>query len=82
MGAKPLRIRLNKIDGFIRSYGGKFRYLVFFVHGLFDKICHKIKYLINEKCGTKDSTNQNFGKIRTDSYNSLPIEKNRLFIML
>ena len=82
MGAKPLGIRLNKIDGFIRFYGGKFRYLVLFDHGLFGKICDKIKYLINEKCGTTDSTNQNFGQIRIDSYNSLSIEKNRLFIML
>ena len=47
MGAKPLGIRLNKIDGFIRFYGGKFRYLVLFDHGLFGKICDKIKYLIN-----------------------------------
>ena len=28
-GAKPLRIRLNKIDGFVRNYDGT-RYLVLF----------------------------------------------------
>ena len=44
-------------------------------YGLFDKICDKIKYLISEKSGITDSINHNFGKIRIDSYNSLPIEK-------
>ena len=36
---------------------------------------NKIRYLISEKSGITDSINQNFGKIRIDSYNSLPIEK-------
>ena len=44
-------------------------------HGLFNKICNKIKYLISEKDGITDSINHNFEKIRIDSYNSLPIEK-------
>ena len=39
------------------------------------KICDKIKYLITGKSGITDSINLNFGKIRIDSYNSLPIEK-------
>ena len=68
-------IRFDKIDGFIRVRGGEFRYLVLFGYGLFDKIYGKIKYLISEKNGITDSVNHNFGKIRTDSYNSLPIEK-------
>ena len=37
--------------------------------------CDKIKYLISKKSGITDSINHNFGKIRIDSYNSLPIEK-------
>ena len=36
MGAKPLRIRYNKIDGFIKIHN-KIRYLV-----LFDEKCDKI----------------------------------------
>ena len=60
--AKPLLIRFNKIDGFIKTHNG-FRCLV------------HLKYLISEKSGIKDSINHNFGKIRIDSYNSLPIEK-------
>ena len=39
------------------------------------KICDKIKYLISGKIGITDSIYLNFGKIRIDSYNSLPIEK-------
>ena len=51
------------------------RYLVLFDYGWCDKICDSIKYLIIEKSGITDSINNNFGRIRTDSYNSLPIEK-------
>ena len=41
----------------------------------YDKICEKIKYLISEKSGITDSINQNFVRIKTDSYNSFPTEK-------
>ena len=49
MGPKPLRIRFDKIGGYIRVCGGEFRYLVLFDCGLFDKTYYKVKYLINEK---------------------------------
>ena len=42
-GPKPLPVRFDKIDGFIRLRGGKFIHLVLFDYGLFDKICDKIK---------------------------------------
>ena len=67
---KPLRIRLDKIDRIIRVYGGEFRYLVLFDHGLLDKICDKIKYLMNEKSGITNSFNYNFGKIFTYGKNT------------
>ena len=70
-----MRIRFNKIDGFVRVRGGKFRHLVLFDYGLFDKICDKIQYLMSEKSGVTDRINHSFTKIRIDSYNSLPIEK-------
>ena len=70
-----LRISFDKIDGFIRVRCGEFRYLVLFNHGFFEKICDKIKYLMSEKSGITDSINNNFGKIKTDSHNSLAIEK-------
>ena len=40
-----------------------------------NKIFDRIKYILSEKSGITDSVNHNFGKIRIDSYNSLPIEK-------
>ena len=39
------------------------------------------KYFISKKSGITNSINHNFGKIRIDSYNSLPLKKNKLFIM-
>ena len=65
-----LRIRFDKIEGLIKTHNG-IRCLVLFDYGWFDKTCDRIKYLISEKSGITD----NFGKIRIDSYNSLPIEK-------
>ena len=64
MGPKPLCVRFEKIDGFIRVHSGKFRHLVLFDYGLFDKICDNIKYLISKKGVLTDSINHNFGKIR------------------
>ena len=43
------------------------------------KNCDKIKYLISKKCGITNSINYNFGKIRIDSCNSLPIRKILIF---
>ena len=74
-GAKPLRIRFNEIDGFIISLDGKIKHFILFDYGLFNKICGKIKYLIGKKGGITNNINHNFGKIRIDSYNSLPIMK-------
>ena len=68
-----MRIRYDKIDGFIRIYN-RIRYLVLFDEWC-DKICDRIKYLISKKSGITYSINHNFGIIRIDSYNSLPIEK-------
>ena len=47
MGEKPLHIRYNKIDGFIKIHT-KIRHLVLFDEWC-DKICHRIKYLFSEK---------------------------------
>ena len=54
---------------------GKIQHLVLFDYELFDQICNKIKYLISKKSGFKNSINHNFGKIRIDSYNYLPIQE-------
>ena len=49
------------------------------VNRLFDKIYDKINHLIGDKSFIPDSINHNFVKIRTDSFNSLPIEKKMAF---
>ena len=68
-----MNIRFDKIDGFIISLDGKIKHLILFDYGLFNKICDKIKYLISKKSDNINNINHNFGKIRIDSYNSLPI---------
>ena len=45
---KPLRIRFNKIDGFIISLDGKIKHLILFGYGLFNEICDKTKDLISK----------------------------------
>ena len=49
---KPLHIRFDKIDEFIRVYGG-IRYLVLFGPESYDAIYDKFRYLINRKSGIK-----------------------------
>ena len=63
-GPKPLRIRFDKIDSFIRVLDGEIKHLALFDTGLFDKFCDKIKYLMGEKSGSAYSINHNFRKIR------------------
>ena len=48
-GPRPLRIRLDKLGGFIVSLYGKITHLTLFHYRLFDKICDKIEYLISKK---------------------------------
>ena len=48
MGAKPLHIRFNETDGFIKIHNG-IRWLILFDYEWFDKICNRIKYVISKK---------------------------------
>ena len=59
-GPKPLRISFGKIDGFIMSLDGQIKHLILFDYGLFNKVCHKIKYLISKKSSFTNSINHNF----------------------
>ena len=47
---KPMRIRFDKIVGFIRIYDGT-RYLTLFGSGNYDAIYNRIRYLMILKCG-------------------------------
>ena len=48
IGSKPLYIRFDEIDGFIRFYNGT-RYLVLFGPEKYDAIFNRIRYLIGVK---------------------------------
>ena len=50
-GAKPLRIKFDKINGLIRVYGGT-TYLVLFGSGKNDAIYNSIRNLISQKRGS------------------------------
>ena len=69
-------ISFDKIDGFIISLDGKTEHLILFDYGLLDKICYNSKYIISKKSGI----NYNSGRIRTNSYNLLPIKKKSNFL--
>ena len=74
IGAKPLRIRFDKVDGFIKDYNGT-RYIVLFGLEECDVIYNGIRYLVRQKSGIKNVFDYNYAKIKADSYNSLPLEK-------
>ena len=65
----PLRIRFDKIDGFIRVFDGP-RYLALFGSEKHDSICNSIRY-IGQKRGITYIISHNLAKIKVDSYDSL-----------
>ena len=56
MGAKPTRIRFDKIDGFIKIYDG-IRYLVLFGPEIYDAVYNRVRYPISEKSSFTDIIN-------------------------
>ena len=50
--SKRLRIRFNKVDGYIRVYDGT-RHLVLFGKEKYDFISNSIRYFISAKSGIK-----------------------------
>ena len=72
---KPLRIRFDKIDGFIKIYDGT-RYLTLFGSEKYNAIYYRIRYLVSLKSGLTYILSHYFAKIIADCYDSLPIEKN------
>ena len=75
--AKPLRIRFDKKDGFIRVYDGS-RYLVLFGREKYDSIYNRIRDLISVKKGITYIISHNYAKIKVYSYDSLPLGKEKL----
>ena len=78
MGTKPLCIRFDKVDVFIKIYRIT-RYSVLFGPKRYDAIYCKIRYLTSKTSGISYSFNHSFSSIRTDSNNSLPTKKTLLF---
>ena len=73
-GSKPLHIRFDKADGFIKANDG-IRYLVLIGSEKHDAICNRIRYLISQKSSMICITSHNYTKINVDFYDSLHLEK-------
>ena len=71
---KPMRIRLDKIGGFIRIYDGT-RNLTLFGSQKYDAVYDRIRYLISLKNCITYIFSHFFAKIKLDSFDSLPKEK-------
>ena len=74
IGAKLLRIRFDKVDGFIRGYD-RTGYLVLFGPEKYDGIQNRIEYLVSEKISITYVSSHNYARIKIYSYDSLPLEK-------
>ena len=72
--AKPLRIRFDKVDGFVRDYDGT-RYLVLFGPEKYDAIYNRIRYFLSQKGSITYVISHNYARIKVDSYDFLPLEK-------
>ena len=75
-----MRIRLNKVHGFMRFYDRTI-YLKLFELGSYHELLHRIRYLVVVKSGITYVISHNYAKIKVDSYDSLPLEKHWLSII-
>ena len=71
--AKPLCVRFEKKDGFIRVYDGA-RYLVLFGSEKYDFIYNRIRYHMEGRGSIKYVISHGYAKIKVDSFYSLPLE--------
>ena len=55
------------------------RYLVLFGSEKYDFIYNRVRYVIGVKSGITNVISDNYAKIKVDSLDSLPIEKNNGF---
>ena len=74
--SKPLRIRFDEIDGFIKIYD-RTRYLTLLGSKMYDTISNRVRYFISLKSCTTYGFSHYFGKIKVDSFDYLP-KKRRL----
>ena len=71
---QAFRIRIDKIDGFIRTYDG-IRYLVLLGPEKYNVIYNIIKYLMSLKSTITQIFFHYFAKIKVHSYDSLSLEE-------
>ena len=64
--AKPLPVRFNKINIFIKVYDGV-RCLVLSGTEKYDLICNRIRHFIGVKSGIKYVFSHNYAEIKNDS---------------
>ena len=76
--AKPLRIRFDKVNGFIRVYDGT-TYLTLFDSEKIDVIYNSIRYLIELNSGMTYVISHNYAKVKVYSYDFLPLGKTVTF---
>ena len=74
IGAKPLLIGFDKVDGFIRVHDGT-RYFGLYGPEKYDAIYNRIRYLISEKSGITYVFSHNYTRIKIESNDSLYLEK-------
>ena len=74
IGEKLLNVRSNKMDGFI-SICDEMKCLIFLGPENYDAIYHRIKYLVSLESDIRCIFSHYYGKIKADSYESLPIKK-------
>ena len=66
IGAKPLRIWFDKVNGFIRIYDES-RYLVSFRLDKYDAIFNMIRYLIGIKSSITYAISHYYAKVKVNS---------------
>ena len=69
-----MRIRFDKVDGYIRVYDGN-RYLVLFSPEKYDAVYNRIRYPISQKSGIAYAFSNSYARMKIDSYDYLPPEK-------
>ena len=74
ISSKPLRIRFDKINEFVRIYDGT-TYLTLLGTNKYDAIYDRIRYLITLKISITYIFSHYFAETKVNYYDSLPIEK-------
>ena len=80
IAAKRFRIRFDKIDGFIRVYGGT-TYLVLLASEKYDFIYYSIRYLTGVKSGITFVISHNYAKIKVNSLQLFALNFAYLFML-